>query len=109
MIMSKEKAKLFKFYCCIKLKYINSFHDPSQDYKDILLKRIHQLHNMRHQPNQFTVLVREIPLCDEHKARDCCVDHFFSKYHPHSYQSYQILYDGRDLEKLSVRLLWHTN
>lgn len=60
------------------------------------------LHNLRHQPNQFTVLVREIPLCDEHKARDCSVDHFFSKYHPHSYQSYQILYDGKDLDKLLV-------
>ncbi|KAK6119228.1 hypothetical protein DH2020_047043 [Rehmannia glutinosa] len=70
------------------------------EYDDILLKRLHQLHNMRHQPNQFTVLVREIPLCGEHKARDCSVDHFFSKYHPHSYESYQILYDGEDLEKL---------
>ncbi|KAL0379827.1 UNVERIFIED_CONTAM: CSC1-like protein [Sesamum angustifolium] len=65
-----------------------------------LLMRIHQLHNLRHQPNQFTVLVREIPLCDEHKSRDCSVDHFFSKYHPHSYQSYQILYDGKSLQKL---------
>ncbi|CAA0837928.1 CSC1-like protein [Striga hermonthica] len=70
------------------------------EYDDILIKRLHQLHILRHQPNQFTVLVREIPLCDEHKARDCSVDHFFSKYHPHSYQSYQILYDGKDLEKL---------
>ncbi|XP_011088351.1 CSC1-like protein At3g54510 isoform X1 [Sesamum indicum] len=71
-----------------------------KEYDNILLMRIHQLHNLRHQPNQFTVLVREIPLCDEHKARDCSVDHFFSKYHPHSYQSYQILYDGKSLEKL---------
>ncbi|XP_073145075.1 CSC1-like protein At3g54510 isoform X2 [Henckelia pumila] len=71
-----------------------------KEYNNILHKRIHQLHRMRHDPNQFTVLVREIPLCEEHKARDCCVDHFFSKYHPNSYQSYQILYDGRDLEQL---------
>ncbi|KAK4411120.1 CSC1-like protein [Sesamum angolense] len=71
-----------------------------KEYDDILLMRIHQLHNLRHQPNQFTVLVREIPLCDEHKAHDCSVDHFFSKYHPHSYQSYQILYDGKSLQKL---------
>ncbi|KAG8391144.1 hypothetical protein BUALT_Bualt01G0157300 [Buddleja alternifolia] len=71
-----------------------------KEYDDILHKRIHQLNNMRHQPNQFTVLVREIPICDEHKARDCSIDHFFSKYHPHSYQTYQILYDGKDLDKL---------
>ncbi|KAL6562945.1 hypothetical protein OROHE_005534 [Orobanche hederae] len=71
-----------------------------EEYDDIFLKRLHQLYDMRHQPNQFTVLVREIPLCGEHNARDCSVDHFFSKYHPHTYQSYQILYDGGDLEKL---------
>ncbi|KZV18919.1 hypothetical protein F511_17825 [Dorcoceras hygrometricum] len=70
-----------------------------KEYNNILHKRIHQLHCMRHAPNQFTVLVREIPICEEHGARDCCVDHFFSKYHPHTYQSYQILYDGRDLER----------
>lgn len=57
---------------------------------------------MRHEPNQFTVLVREIPFCHEHNAHDCSVDHFFSKYHPHSYESYQILYDGRELDKLLV-------
>ncbi|KAG8391146.1 hypothetical protein BUALT_Bualt01G0157500 [Buddleja alternifolia] len=74
----------------------------NQEYDDILHKRIHQLNNMRHQPNQFTVLVREIPICDEHKARDCSIDHFFSKYHPHSYQTYQILYDGKDLDKLLI-------
>ncbi|KAL2491730.1 CSC1-like protein [Abeliophyllum distichum] len=71
-----------------------------KEYDDISLKRIQQLHYMRHQPNQFTVLVREIPSCDEHKAHGCCIDHFFSKYHPHSYRSYQILYDGKDLKNL---------
>ncbi|KAG6421817.1 hypothetical protein SASPL_118374 [Salvia splendens] len=71
-----------------------------KEYEDILDKRIQQLHLMRHEPNQLTVLVREIPFCEEHNAHDCAVDHFFSKYHPHSYQSYQILYDGRELDKL---------
>lgn len=81
------------------------FFHLSQEYEDILVKRIQQLHLMRHEPNQLTVLVREIPFCEEHNAHDCAVDHFFSKYHPHSYQSYQILYDGRELDKLMVRLL----
>ncbi|KAG6424846.1 hypothetical protein SASPL_115266 [Salvia splendens] len=71
-----------------------------KEYEAILVKRIQQLHLMRHEPNQLTVLVREIPFCEEHNAHDCAVDHFFSKYHPHSYQSYQILYDGRELDKL---------
>nr|XP_027114126.1 CSC1-like protein At3g54510 isoform X2 [Coffea arabica] len=73
-----------------------------KEYKDIWLKRIQQLHNLRHRPDQFTVLVREIPFCNEHKAYGCCVDHFFSKHYPSSYQSYQILYDCEELEKLLI-------
>lgn len=69
-----------------------------------MVKRVQQLRLLRHQPNQFTVLVRNIPFCDEHKAHGCCVDHFFSKYHPYTYRSCQILYDGKDLKDLLVRL-----
>ncbi|KAH6803448.1 Early-responsive to dehydration stress protein [Perilla frutescens var. frutescens] len=87
---------------CLCLYFISCYglYLLYKEYEDILVKRIHQLHLMRHEPNQFTVLVREIPMCDEHKAHDCSIDHFFSKYHPHSYKSYQILYDGRELDKL---------
>lgn len=75
-----------------------------QEYKEILAKRVQQLRRNRHRPEQFTVLVREVPLCIEHKARACCVDHFFSKHHPFTYHSYQILYDGKHLEHLLVRI-----
>ncbi|XVF24400.1 hypothetical protein REPUB_Repub13aG0124600 [Reevesia pubescens] len=69
-----------------------------REYSEILLKRIQQMRNLRHRPDQFTTLVRQIPLCAEHKARGCCVDHFFSKHHPYSYHSYQMLYNGKDIE-----------
>ncbi|RAL53829.1 hypothetical protein DM860_004300 [Cuscuta australis] len=71
-----------------------------KEYDYILLKRIQQLRSKREYPNQFAILVREIPFCQEHKARGCCIEHFFTKYHPHSYQSYQILYDGKELDNL---------
>ncbi|XP_028952047.1 CSC1-like protein At3g54510 [Malus domestica] len=71
-----------------------------KEYKEILAKRIQQLLNVRHQPNQFNVLVREIPFCSEHKSRGCCVDEFFSKHHPYAYHSYQILYDGKEFKEL---------
>lgn len=74
-----------------------------QEYKEILGKRIHRLRIIRHRPDQFTVLVRGIPLCTDHKARGCSVDHFFSKHHPYSYHSYQMMYDGSHLEDLLVR------
>jgi len=74
-----------------------------QEYNEILVKRIQQLQKTRHRPDQFTILVQEIPFCPEHKARGCSVDHFFSKHHPYTYNSYQMLYYGKDLEELLVR------
>ncbi|KAL3829783.1 hypothetical protein ACJIZ3_018585 [Penstemon smallii] len=98
--ISKGSDWLWVHCLCLYFVSLYGLYLLYKEYDDILLKRLHQLHNMRHQPNQFTVLVREIPLCDEHKAHDCNVHHYFSKYHSHSYQSYQILYDGKDLDKL---------
>ncbi|KAK9051357.1 hypothetical protein SSX86_027984 [Deinandra increscens subsp. villosa] len=72
------------------------------EYKIVLVKRVQQLRNMMHQPSQLTVLVRQIPLCDEHKAISCSVDHFFSRYHPNAYHSFQILYGGNHIEELPV-------
>ncbi|XWS08333.1 hypothetical protein CRYUN_Cryun41cG0070500 [Craigia yunnanensis] len=76
-------------------------HLSLQEYSEILVKRIQQVRNLRHRPDQFTTLVQQIPFCAEHKVRGCCVDHFFSKHHPYSYHSYQMLYDGKDIEELS--------
>ncbi|URD84841.1 hypothetical protein MUK42_18597 [Musa troglodytarum] len=54
----------------------------------------------RQRSDQFTVLVRGVPLCLEHKAYGCCVDHFFSKHHPFTYQSYKVVHDGKCIRKL---------
>ncbi|CAJ1959029.1 unnamed protein product [Sphenostylis stenocarpa] len=62
-------------------------------------RRIQQIQKLKHRPDQFTIVVREIPLCIEHKARDCCVDHFFSKHYPNTYYSYQMVYRTDDLEE----------
>ncbi|XP_023639305.1 CSC1-like protein At3g54510 isoform X2 [Capsella rubella] len=58
------------------------------------------MRQLRHRADHFTVLVRQVPLCPEHNTRACAVDHFFSKHHRFSYHSYQMLYDGKDLEYL---------
>ncbi|XP_024987643.1 CSC1-like protein At3g54510 isoform X2 [Cynara cardunculus var. scolymus] len=90
----------FSSLCFISLSGIYLLH---KEYKAVLVKRVQQLRNLRHQPSQVTVLVRQIPLCDEHKAFSCSVDHFFSKYHPHAYHSYQILYTAKHLEFVLCR------
>ncbi|XP_014499454.1 CSC1-like protein At3g54510 isoform X2 [Vigna radiata var. radiata] len=70
-----------------------------KEYNEILIRRIQQIQKLKNRPDQFTVLVREIPLCIEHKARDCCVDHFFRRHYPNTYRSYQMLYKTEELEE----------
>ncbi|KAK1319509.1 hypothetical protein QJS10_CPB04g00387 [Acorus calamus] len=71
-----------------------------KEYKSLTQIRIQYISNVRHRPDQFTILVRGIPVCLDHDARGCSVDHFFSKHHPYSYHSYQMVYDGNNIEDL---------
>ncbi|XP_043690687.1 CSC1-like protein At3g54510 isoform X4 [Telopea speciosissima] len=71
-----------------------------KEYNEILGKRIQLLSNVKNRPDQFTILVREIPFCNEHTSHGCCVGHFFSKHYPYTYQAYQMVHDGKDLEDL---------
>ncbi|KAF7138215.1 hypothetical protein RHSIM_Rhsim07G0063300 [Rhododendron simsii] len=91
---------LWVHFVCLWLTSVYGLYLLYKEYDDILKKRIQQLCNNRHRPDQLTVLVREIPLCEEHKAHGCCVEDFFSKHHASTYGSYQILYDGKNLDEL---------
>ncbi|KAK2438671.1 Early-responsive to dehydration stress protein (ERD4) [Trifolium repens] len=76
-----------------------SFYGMYLLYK-ISIRRIQQLQNLKDTPDRFTIIVREIPLCIEQKARDCCVDHFFSKHYPNTHYSYQVVYNAENLDEL---------
>ncbi|OAY81991.1 CSC1-like protein [Ananas comosus] len=87
------------FTClCFILFYVSYL--LHKEYKQILDLRIRHISYHRHRPDQFTVLVRGIPLCTEHEARGCNVDHFFSKHYPLTYQSYQIIHSEKNVEEL---------
>ncbi|XP_076909287.1 hyperosmolality-gated Ca2+ permeable channel 2.5-like [Bidens hawaiensis] len=92
----------FASLCFISFTGIYLLH---KEYKTVLARRVQQLCNRRNKPSQLTVLVRQVPLCEEHKTFSCNVDHFFSKYHPHAYHSYQILYGGNHIEELPVAFM----
>ncbi|KAL3537660.1 hypothetical protein ACH5RR_001026 [Cinchona calisaya] len=94
--------RLWVHFSCLCFVSCYGLYLLYKEYKNVWLKRSRQLHSLRHRPDQFTVLVREIPFCYEHKAYACCVDHFFSKHHAHVYQSCQILYDSKELDKLLI-------
>ncbi|XP_021675084.2 CSC1-like protein At3g54510 isoform X2 [Hevea brasiliensis] len=90
--------RLWVHFTCLCFVSFYGLYLLYKEYDAILVKRIQRLRDLRHRPDQFTVLVRQIPLCLEHKGYDCSVDHFFSKYYPKSYHSHQMLYDGKEIE-----------
>ncbi|XP_062114891.1 CSC1-like protein At3g54510 isoform X2 [Humulus lupulus] len=98
--ITRSSNRLWIHFVCLWFISLYGLYLLHKEYNEISVIRIQQLRHIRHRPDQFTVLVREIPFCSEHKAHACCADHFFSKHYPHDYHSYQILYDGKDVEDL---------
>ncbi|CAN1139927.1 CSC1-like protein At3g54510 [Linum perenne] len=92
--------RLWVHFTCLWLISIYGLFLLYKEYGMILNKRVHRLRILRPQPEQFTVLVRRVPYCSEHGAYGCAVDHFFSKYYPHSYCSCQMLYDAKEIRKI---------
>ncbi|XP_012066199.1 CSC1-like protein At3g54510 [Jatropha curcas] len=92
--------RLWVHFSCLWFVSFYGLYLLYKEYNEILVKRVQRLRDLRYRPDQFTVLVRQIPLCTEHKAYGCSVDHFFSKYHPKTYHSRQMLYDGKEIEDL---------
>ncbi|XP_074284691.1 CSC1-like protein At3g54510 isoform X2 [Silene latifolia] len=93
--------RLWIHFSCLWLISFYGMYLLYKEYKEILSLRIRCLHNARDRPDLFTVLVREIPVCSEHGSCGCNVHHFFTRHYQQYLQSYQMLYDGKDLE-----LLW---
>ncbi|KAL6563376.1 hypothetical protein OROHE_005963 [Orobanche hederae] len=101
--VTEGSNRLWVHFSCLCFISCYGLYLLYKQYHDIWLKRTEQMENLRHRPDQFTVLVRGIPLCDEHRGYACCVDSFFRNYFPSSYHSSQILYDFGELEKLLVK------
>ncbi|XP_021858206.1 CSC1-like protein At3g54510 isoform X3 [Spinacia oleracea] len=98
--------RLWVHFSCLWLISFYGLYMLYKEYKVILVRRILWLQKLKDRPDQFTVLVREIPLCPEHKSYGCNVHHFFTRHYPQSFQSHQILYDGRDLDMLQEQAAW---
>ncbi|GMI90472.1 hypothetical protein like AT3G54510 [Hibiscus trionum] len=99
--IKKGSNVLWVHFLCLWFISFYGLYLLYKEYSEILVKRIQQVRNLRHRPDQFTTIVRQIPVCAQHKARGCCVGHFFSKHHPYSYHSHKMLYNGKDIEDLS--------
>ncbi|XP_012567315.1 CSC1-like protein At3g54510 isoform X2 [Cicer arietinum] len=101
----RGSRRLWVHFACLCFISFYGMYLLYKEYEEITIRRMQQLQNLKHRPDRFTVIVREIPLCIEHEARDCCVDHFFSKHYPNTYYSYQMVYNTDYLDELVTKSL----
>ncbi|KAI4308352.1 hypothetical protein L6164_031435 [Bauhinia variegata] len=83
-------AYAFTFWTCYILK---------SEYQIIAKMRLHFLASERRRPDQFTVLVRNVPPDPDESVSEL-VEHFFLVNHPDYYLTYQVVYNAKQLSKL---------
>ncbi|XP_020571249.1 calcium permeable stress-gated cation channel 1-like [Phalaenopsis equestris] len=69
-----------------------------KEYENVTLMRLHFLASEIRRPDQFTVLVRNVPP-DPDESISELVEHFFLVNHPH-YLTHQIVYGANELSKI---------
>jgi len=72
-----------------------------QEYLYISSKRIAYFYSSKPQPQQFTLLVRGIPVPPGSTCHDT-VEHFFQEYHPSTYLSHSVIRRNSKLQSLIV-------
>ncbi|KAH0454751.1 hypothetical protein IEQ34_016675 [Dendrobium chrysotoxum] len=98
----KGSNRLWVHFSCLCFVTFYALSMLYKEYKVVLNKRIQCIGIQRHRPDYFTILVRGIPLCEEHNAHGCSVDHFFSKHYPSTYQAFEMIYEGKAVEELQA-------
>ncbi|TYJ09853.1 hypothetical protein E1A91_A11G167800v1 [Gossypium mustelinum] len=83
-------AYCFTFWTCYVLK---------REYEIVAAMRLHFLASDQRRPDQFTVLVRNVPPYPDESVTDL-VQHFFLVNHPHHYLSHQLVYNANKLSEL---------
>ncbi|KAL5794140.1 hypothetical protein ACOSP7_002734 [Xanthoceras sorbifolium] len=83
-------AYAFTFWTCYVLK---------REYEIVAAMRLHFLASAHRRPEQFTVLVRNVPP-DPDESISELVEHFFLVNHPDHYLTHQVVYDANKLSEL---------
>ncbi|KAK7304689.1 hypothetical protein VNO77_42575 [Canavalia gladiata] len=83
-------AYAFTFWTCYILR---------KEYEKVASMRLEFLATEKRRPDQFTVLVRNIPP-DLDESVSELVEHFFLVNHPNHYLTHQVVYDANKLAKL---------
>ncbi|KAG6418996.1 hypothetical protein SASPL_121204 [Salvia splendens] len=83
-------AYVFTFWTCYTLM---------KEYEIIAAMRLHFLASEKRRPDQFTVLVRNVPPDPDESVSEC-VEHFFLVNHPNHYLTHQVVINANKLAKL---------
>ncbi|TKY57036.1 CSC protein [Spatholobus suberectus] len=83
-------AYAFTFWTCYILK---------REYQIVATMRLHFLASERRRPDQFTVLVRNVPPDPDESVSEL-VEHFFLVNHPDHYLTHQVVYNAKKLSSL---------
>ncbi|KAK4418243.1 CSC1-like protein [Sesamum alatum] len=100
--ISNVPAGSLRFIAHISMAYIVTFwtcYVLYKEYEIITTKRLHFLASESRRPDQFTVLVRNVPPdLDESVSEH--VGHFFCVNHPNHYLMHQVIYNANKLASL---------
>jgi hypothetical protein len=70
-----------------------------REYNNVAIMRLQYLASQRRRPEQFTVVVRNVPDMPGHSVPDT-VDQFFKTNHPEHYLCHQAVYNANTYAKL---------
>ncbi|XP_020098676.1 calcium permeable stress-gated cation channel 1-like isoform X2 [Ananas comosus] len=91
-----------RFWAHIVMAYVFTFwtcYVLLKEYEIVESMRLHFIATERRRPDQFTVLVRNIPP-DPDESTSELVEHFFLVNHPDHYLTHQVVYNANNLAKL---------
>ncbi|CAL5409465.1 unnamed protein product [Camellia sinensis] len=91
-----------KFWAHIVITYVFTFwtcYVLRKEYETIASMRLHFLASERRRPDQFTVLVRNVPPDPDESVSEL-VEHFFLVNHPDHYLTHQVVFNANKLAKL---------
>ncbi|KAF8392481.1 hypothetical protein HHK36_022823 [Tetracentron sinense] len=94
-----------RFWAHLVVAYVISFwtcYVLYKEYKRIASMRLHFLASVNRRPDQFTVLVRNVPPDPDESVSEH-VEHFFCVNHPNHYLMHQVVYNANKLEKLVTK------
>ncbi|CAI9785654.1 unnamed protein product [Fraxinus pennsylvanica] len=91
-----------RFWAHIVMAYVFTFwtcYVLYKEYKIISTKRLHFLASANRRPDQYSVLVRNVPPDPDESVSEH-VEHFFCVNHPDHYLTHQIVYNANKLAEL---------